>query len=548
MMADSIGKSGYRQLSALWLVAMLFMVLGLLAFHWYLEREELIGRIRSEAAIVNTNAGAALVFNDAAAAAEILMALRHSDSILEAALYRADGRRLAVYRRDGAAPGAVFGERVPAGELVISLREIRMVVPVILNARSVGMLALRLSQDHLYQELTRFFLAFIVIALATTALAYVATARLRRRIAETERARQETEGRLQNLAGLLPITLFHLAGQEGAAAAFRYVSEGASQLLGISAERLLAAGRALTDVVVAEDAGMLSAVLTGTYPLLHLRHGFSWSGRIRHPARGEIWIEIRATADVGPGGTYVLNGAMMDVSELKRYQRDLEESRLTLRQMIAHRENILEEEHKRIALEIHDQLGQILTAAMMNLRLLERSLVRPDAEVSGQIEDIRSQLNEAYDGMKNIAASLHPAVLQFGLVPAIEWLAERILKVAGVRWRIETADARLNLDPHSALMLFRIVQESLTNVARHAGATSVRIALAVQNDELVAEVADNGRGIDKAAGDGRMKFGLTGMRERAESVGGHVAILETPGGGTCIRAAIPLPADDAPSA
>lgn len=225
---------------------------------------------------------------------------------------------------------------------------------------------------------------------------------------------------------------------------------------------------------------------------------------------------------------------------LGQYQDDLAVSHAKLRQMVAHREDLLDAEHKRIAMEIHDELGQILTAALMNLRSVKRSLGRTDEETARLIEDIQRQLDAAYRGMKNIATELHPAVLQFGFVPALEWLAERILKPAGLHWRVDAPDPLPPLEPRQAIALFRIVQESLTNVVRHAGAASVHIVLTPTDGALAVEVADDGRGLAPGAQETLPKFGLIGMRERAESVGAHVTIGQVKGTGTCVRVVLPL--------
>lgn len=534
----SINKIGYKQFSIFWLVAMAFMTAGYLIFHWYLEREELIDEVDSAAFVIITNAGAALVFNDDAAGTEILSALSHSEHILEAGLYRSDGTLLSGYRKEGDR-GAALGARVPPIGREFSLREMRVVIPVKIEDRQVGAVALRASQVHLYVELLRFAAGYVVIALVTTVLAYMATHGLRRRIAETE-------GRLHNVTDLMPVTLFQLVTGKGRNAAFTYVSEGAAKLLGIPAERLLANSRELIDIVRTEDADGLRSLFAGTYSASELRHGFMWTGRLVHPQSGEVWIELHASADVHEQGRIVLNGAMLDISELRKYQRELEDSRAMLRQMIAHREQILEGEHRRIAIEIHDQLGQILTAAMMNLRLLERSLGGTHAETVAQIDSIRAQLNDAYLGMKSIAASLHPAVLQFGFVPAVEWLAERILEPAGIQWQIKTETPKPLLGQRQSIVLFRILQEALTNAARHSRAASVRISLTMTSETADLEIADDGSGFDTEAHDGKMKFGLVGMRERAASAGGRVIIHSSIGAGTTICVTLPLVAEVTP--
>jgi signal transduction histidine kinase len=230
---------------------------------------------------------------------------------------------------------------------------------------------------------------------------------------------------------------------------------------------------------------------------------------------------------------------IQDVSQLRRYQEDLEQSRARLQQLIAHRESVVDEVHKKIAVEIHDQLGQIITAALLHVRLLDRSLPATDAAARELVRNIDGLLNDAYRSMKDIAVSLRPAVLNFGFVAAAEWLAERVLGVAGIAWRITTSEPPPSLDERQSIAFFRIIQESLTNCVRHAGASEVTVSLATDGDRLVLEIADNGRGLTVAAAEQETRFGLLGIRERAESLGGTASIVGAPAGGTRVRVVVP---------
>jgi signal transduction histidine kinase len=227
-------------------------------------------------------------------------------------------------------------------------------------------------------------------------------------------------------------------------------------------------------------------------------------------------------------------------------EAELAQSRDQLRRMMGHREHLLEEEHKRIAVEIHDQLGQVLTAAMLNLRSLERGLGSLDDEAKRQFAEVLALLNESYYGMKNIATLLYPAALKFGFAPAVEWLAGRLLKHAGLHWRVETDPDFPTIDQERSMALFRIVQEALVNVVRHAGAKNVRIGLQCERDAVTVEIEDDGSGFDAKAQP--VGFGLIGMRERAEFLTGHVTITSRPGEGTCVRVTVPHSAPQKPDA
>jgi len=226
-------------------------------------------------------------------------------------------------------------------------------------------------------------------------------------------------------------------------------------------------------------------------------------------------------------------------SRLVQYQDDLRESSLKLQQLVQHRDNIIEEEHKRIAVEIHDELGQVLTAALLRLRLLEKTLGKTDPALADDVKEVESLLDSAYLGMKNIASSLYPSVIAFGFRPALEWLAERLLAPAGIVWRIESPEPAPVLDQSHAVALFRIVQEALTNIVRHAGATQVTMTFAPGPDGLVLEVADDGTGFDPAKRSSSFGFGLMGIRERAEALAGKAEILTEQGKGSCIRVTLP---------
>ncbi|HEX8963608.1 MAG TPA: sensor histidine kinase, partial [Rhodocyclaceae bacterium] len=231
----------------------------------------------------------------------------------------------------------------------------------------------------------------------------------------------------------------------------------------------------------------------------------------------------------------------------RRAESELAQSRDQLRQMIVHREQLLEEEHKRIAIEIHDQLGQLLTAAMLNLRSLERSLGDVGEDAKRQFEEVLGQLDESYYGMKNIATLLYPAVLKFGFRPAVEWLAGRLLKVAGIHWRMEVEEPFPVLESEQSMGLFRIVQEALVNVVHHSHAADVLIALRRTETTATLQITDDGQGFDAAANGQFAGFGLIGMRERAESLGGYVTIISRPGEGTTVQVTVPLVAHRAPA-
>lgn len=220
-------------------------------------------------------------------------------------------------------------------------------------------------------------------------------------------------------------------------------------------------------------------------------------------------------------------------------QAALEDSQTMIRQLSVHREKLVEDEHKRIALEIHDDLGQVLTTAMLGLKRLRRRLADGESVSPEQIDEVGVLVSEAFRSIKDIAADLRPPVLGIGLAAAIEWLAERTLAPAGIKFRLDLPEHSPPLDDRCAVTLFRIAQEALSNIVRHAAARYVGIALHSDGEIVSLEIQDDGIGFSSKPRDGRPHFGLLGIKERAESLQGMATIESAMGHGTRITVNIP---------
>ncbi|HZX33311.1 MAG TPA: sensor histidine kinase [Rhodocyclaceae bacterium] len=214
-------------------------------------------------------------------------------------------------------------------------------------------------------------------------------------------------------------------------------------------------------------------------------------------------------------------------------------SRQKLRDLSAHNEYRLEQERRSIAREIHDELGQLLTALKMECSLLRRQYP-DDPLLQKKIETMRSLLDNTIGVVRHVVSNLRPPALDHGIIPAIEWLAEDF----SLRWempcRLELDADDILLDDTRATALFRIIQESLTNVARHAAASEVVISLGRQESLLRLTILDNGCGFDPAVVAKKPGFGLQGMRERALAFDGTMRVASAPGAGTAVTVVIPL--------
>lgn len=252
-------------------------------------------------------------------------------------------------------------------------------------------------------------------------------------------------------------------------------------------------------------------------------------------ARGEA-------ARARPGRALRLFGTLQDITERKRGEIELREARDQVRELSSHREDELDQERKRIALDVHDEVGQMLTAMKLQLDILQSRIGNMRA-VATSAERLRGLVEDTIEITRNVALSLRPAALDLGLVPALEWLAEDFTLRTETPCRVETTIGDVDLDEKASIELFRIAQESLTNIARHAGANEVWVSLQRIDGALCMRVRDDGCGFDAQRARALGHFGLLGMRERALRLGAQCHVQSRPGVGTTISVRLPPPAE-----
>jgi PAS domain S-box-containing protein len=228
-----------------------------------------------------------------------------------------------------------------------------------------------------------------------------------------------------------------------------------------------------------------------------------------------------------------------DITERKRIEQALLESREQLRELSAYMEAIREEERKRIAMEIHDELGQLLTALKMDVSLLKMRLAG-DSDAAKKADDMRELVETTIWMVRNVASHLRPAALNFGIVSALEWLVEDFSRRNNIPCQFRINGSEPVLPDAHATAVFRIVQASLTNVARHARATRADVTLTRSASGLDLHVSDDGCGFDQDEARKGDSYGLLGMRERARLIGASLLIDSSPGTGTSVSIHIPL--------
>ncbi len=245
------------------------------------------------------------------------------------------------------------------------------------------------------------------------------------------------------------------------------------------------------------------------------------------------------------GGQPCTLGTYRDVTEAKRAEEQLRASRAALRSLATRQQDIREDERTRIAREIHDSLGQALTALKLQLSAAQDAASKeaPEGGLGNRLHETARMVDDLVKSVRKIATDLRPPILdQLGLPAALEWLAQDFSKRTGIRCQTTTGASNDKITSELGTALFRIVQEALTNVLRHAGAKRVDIELGIKSGCVTLEINDDGTGITEAGTMGPGSLGILGMRERAAALGGVLEVVPREGSGTRVAAWFPPPA------
>lgn len=312
-----------------------------------------------------------------------------------------------------------------------------------------------------------------------------------------------------------------------------YVNRRGAQMLGYSPEEIL--GRSFLEFVVEDDALKMEQSLRmcdqGIFAgMLEFR--------MRRKDNAQIWV----CANTGQKNSHP--GMLMmfsDITETKRAYQELKISHEELHALSSRLLSAREEERARIAREIHDELGATLTALKMNLGLCAKLPERSRKKRDEHLAAATALADVAMQTVRKISTDLRPSILDnAGLWAALEWQAQVFREMVGIPCELDMRVDDVALDRDQASAIFRIFQEALTNAARHAEATRVRVKVRADDKEVVIEISDNGKGITPPDMLKEKSWGVMGMRERARSYGGELAIGSAPGQGTTITLYMPL--------
>ena len=377
-------------------------------------------------------------------------------------------------------------------------------------------------------------LSFLRFKQAEYLVVYLNDITERRRV---QAALQESDARLQGIAANVPGLVFRLersllTGDLD----FPYISEGSETLVGFSSATLRQREVGLRSLVHPDDRADYHRVQDIA---LESDSDWSWQGRILTRDGQQRWAEIKAITRRLDDGTVVWDGIVWDISESKRIELELDSSRGQLRELSAHLESVREEEKARIAREVHDELGQMLTVLKLETSMCELAYAELDPGLRERLNSMKKLIAQLFQLVRDVATALRPPILDAGISSAIEWQAHRFEARSNIPCLVRVPESLPPLSAAKEVGLFRILQEALTNVIRHAHAQTVEVTLSVEGRELCLSISDDGRGFVPTTGRAT-SFGLVGMRERVLMLGGTLALHSVPGEGTTLTVRVPL--------
>jgi len=354
---------------------------------------------------------------------------------------------------------------------------------------------------------------------------------------QVEEALQESMARYRSIVSHIPGMVFQLVLGPGGKLSFPFVSEGAKSVCDLDAHTLHTDIQHFLDRLDRHDQDAFFAGLGESAGQLA---DWQWEGRIV-TSEGPRWINLYGSPYQRSDGSIIWDGVMLDITASKQVQIDITQSRDQLRELSTFLQAAREDEKAAIARDIHDELGGTLTALKMDAYWLEQKLATIDPALRAKAADMTVLLDSTVRTVRRISSELRPTVLDdLGFPAALEWLARELQKRIGAPCRVNMPSIEPEINQNQALALFRIAQESFTNIARHAHASEVNISFGVQGDALQLDIRDNGVGIAADRIVEPTSRGIRGMYERARLLGGDIFIEGHPGQGSVVRAMLPL--------
>ena len=276
------------------------------------------------------------------------------------------------------------------------------------------------------------------------------------------------------------------------------------------------------------------AIWANDIKVLEEDHPITFEETVPHDDGFHTYVAVKFPLRQITGKPYAICGIATDITDRKLAEEALHD-------LSAHLQDAREEERISIAREIHDELGQQLTSIKMDISWISKKILGQDGNIKDKIGGILKLLDDAVKTIRRISTELRPSILDdLGLIAAIEWHSQEFETRSGIHTEFESLVEEVSVPKNIATSLFRIYQESLTNVARHAEASKISSKLQVSNNQLILKIKDNGKGFDVNKIKSKKTLGILGMKERTMMMGGKYEIISEPGNGTTILVTVPV--------
>ncbi len=404
-----------------------------------------------------------------------------------------------------------------------------MSLPIIKFGKVIGAFSLYAGEKNFFDESE---IALLVEATGDVSFALEVFEKESQR-QKAEQGIVESERRYHTLAEVSPVGIFH-TDETGYTT---YVNPRWCQISGMTYQAAM--GNGWFDAVHKEDRGKLQQ---GWEEATKKKEVSVSEYRFVRPNGTIAWVIGQAIPERDADGNIIgYVGTTTDITERKKYEKELQESSEKLRQLTAHLLNVREEERKRIGREIHDELGQQLTAIKMDVSWISKKTDPGNEVFKTKLQNVITLLDGGNQSIRRILNELRPVILDdYGLLEALKWQAKQFSNNTGIPVSFKTSESQVRIREDIATCVFRVFQEALTNITRYAKAKNVVVSLDIDEESILLNIEDDGIGFDTELTNTKMSFGILGMKERVFSLNGNFSLISSPGKGTKVRVNLPL--------
>lgn len=350
-------------------------------------------------------------------------------------------------------------------------------------------------------------------------------------------ALQKSETLFQAITSNLPGVVFQFLLTANNQTNFSYVSDASETLLGLLPQKLMDNPKLFPELILPDDRESYHQLLITSAEQLST---WNWEGCIQVKGDSDIkWISLRATPRKVSDSMTAWDGIMINITRNKLAEREIARSREQLAELSSYLQKVKEQERARIAREIHDDIGGTLTAIKCELFPCMDTTLRKPEFYQRKAKSIECLVDRVIDSTRRISLDLRPGILDCGIVAAVQWQAKEFSDRTSIACKVSCGNDEISLDADLAIAIFRVFQETLTNISKHAHASRVQVKLVELDKLILLEVIDNGHGITNIDMEKQDSFGIRGMRERCQQLKGNFHISGNPEKGTKVTILIP---------